>query len=93
VQEIEGDDAFRERLWKLKNARNIAEFGIGMNPKATIKGATIIDEKVKGTCHIAFGSSFAIRGKVKAAVHWDSIIIMPTIFFDDEKIMDNGELL
>ena len=93
VQEVEGDNEFRKKLWALKNARNIAEFGIGMNPKATIVGNTLEDEKVKGTCHIAVGSNFDFGGKIKAEVHWDGIIIAPSIWFDDEKVMDKGELL
>ena len=93
VQEVEGDNEFRKKLWSLKNARNIAEFGIGLNPKATIIGNTLEDEKVKGTCHIALGSNFDFGGKVKAEVHWDGIIIAPSIWFDNEKIMDKGELL
>lgn len=93
VQDVEKDSEFRKKLWKFKNARNIAEFGIGTNPKARIINKTLEDEKVRGTCHIAFGSSFAMKGKVKAEVHWDGIIIAPSIWFDDEKIMDNGVLL
>ncbi len=93
VMEVEGDDKFREKLWKLKNARNIAEFGIGLNPKATVVGNTLEDEKVKGTCHFALGSNFDFGGKVKAEVHWDGIIMAPSIWFDEEKIMDKGELL
>jgi leucyl aminopeptidase (aminopeptidase T) len=48
---------------------------------------------VRGTCHVAFGSSFGINGRVKSEVHWDGIIIAPTVYFDDERIMDKGDLL
>jgi leucyl aminopeptidase (aminopeptidase T) len=87
------DKDFAGLLWKYKNARNIAELGIGLNPKAILSGSTLEDEKVLGTCHIAFGSNFDFGGKVKADVHWDAILLKPTIYFDEKKIMDEGDLL
>lgn len=94
VQEVEGDKEFKDKLWKYKNARNIAELGIGTNPKAIISGNVLEDEKVLGTCHIAFGSNFSFPdGRVRADVHWDAILLKPTIWFDNRKVMDGGELL
>jgi leucyl aminopeptidase (aminopeptidase T) len=94
VQEVEGDDAFRRQLWHYKNARRIAELGIGTNPNAVLTGNILEDEKILGTCHIAVGSNFTYPGgKTHAEVHWDAIIIKPTIFFDDRKVMDGGDLL
>jgi leucyl aminopeptidase (aminopeptidase T) len=87
------DKNLRELVWKYKNARNIAEFGIGVNPKAVLSGSTLEDEKVLGTCHIAFGSNFDFGGKVKSEVHWDAILLKPTVYFDDRKIMDEGDML
>lgn len=92
VQEV-FDKNLRELMWKYKNARNIAEFGIGVNPKAILSGNTLEDEKVLGTCHIAFGSNFDFGGRVKAEVHWDAILLKPTVYFDERKIMDEGDLL
>ncbi len=93
VQEVIGDNAFSKKMWKLKNARNIAEFGVGMNPKAILSGRILEEEKVLGTCHIAFGSNFDFGGRVRSEIHWDAILLKPTIWFDDEKIMDSGELI
>lgn len=93
VQEVEGDEEFKKKLWSYKNGRNIAEFGIGLNPKATIIGNILEDEKVKGTCHIAFGKNDDFGGKVDSEIHWDAILIKPDIWFDDEKIMDSGKLM
>ena len=92
VQEV-FDKGFRELMWKYENARNIAEFGIGLNSKAIVSGSTLEDEKVLGTCHIAFGSNFDFGGRVKAEVHWDAVLLKPTIYIDDNKIMDEGDLL
>jgi len=50
----------------------IAEFGIGTNPKAKITGGLIIvDEKVRGTIHIAIGDNKLYGGKNDATIHWD----------------------
>ena len=49
--------------------RNIAELGIGCNPKAVITGNVLEDEKVG--LHIAYGMSSHLGGKVKSDVHQD----------------------
>ena len=76
-----------------KQARNIAEFGIGTNEKAIITGNTLEDEKVVGTCHIALGNNAGFGGKVNVPLHLDGVISKPTVFIDNKKIMDNGKLL
>jgi len=75
----------------IKNAKNIAEFGIGTNYKAKVIGYILQDEKVAGTCHIAFGNSTALGGKVYSSVHIDAIMFKPTIFADNKTIMKNGK--
>ena len=50
--------------------RNIAELGIGCNPKAIVTGNVLEDEKVGGL-HIAYGLSTHLGGKVKSDVHQD----------------------
>jgi aminopeptidase len=76
-----------------KSAFNIAELGIGTNPKAKITGNVLEDEKVTGTCHIALGNNTGLGGKTYAKCHLDGVIQKPTIFFDDKCIMKNGKLL
>jgi len=76
-----------------KEARNIAEFGIGTNEKAKITGNILEDEKAIGTCHIALGNNVGFGGKVDVQLHIDGIIKRPTIWIDDEKIMDDGKML
>jgi leucyl aminopeptidase (aminopeptidase T) len=49
--------------------RNIAELGIGCNPKAVITGNILEDEKVG--LHIEYGVSSHLGGKVKSDVHQD----------------------
>lgn len=77
-------------------ARIIAELGIGTNPEASLIGNVLQDEKVFGTVHIAFGdnSSYFPEGHEKrniCDVHWDTICEDPTVWFDDRKVIDNGE--
>jgi len=76
-----------------KSAFNIAELGIGTNPKAKVTGKVLEDEKVKGTCHIALGNSTALGGKIYAKCHLDGVMKKPTIFFDKKCIMKNGKFL
>lgn len=75
------------------NADIIAEFAIGTNPKAKIIGNILEDEKVKGTCHFAFGANRTFGGKNEANIHLDGIIDSPTIYLDDKKIMEKGLLI
>lgn len=77
-------------------SKKIAEFGFGTNPEATLIGNTLQDEKVLGTIHIAFGDncSYVPEGDKRrnlCDIHWDSICEKPTVWFDDRKVLDNGE--
>ncbi|UCG69266.1 MAG: aminopeptidase [Thermoplasmata archaeon] len=75
-----------------KEGRNIAEVGIGMNPKAKIIGNVLEDEKVMGTVHVALGDNSTFGGRVRAGIHVDGIIKSPTLLADDMPIMENGKL-
>ena len=77
----------------VKNSRNIAELGIGTNPKARLIGNILQDEKVKGTVHIAFGSNISYEGKVYSSFHLDAIQLKPTVYVDDKCLMKDGKLL
>lgn len=79
-----------------RNAYNLGEFGIGLNPKAEIVGNMLEDEKVFRTCHIAIGANY--DEDAKALIHLDGLIWHPTITLQypdgrEELIMDGGELL
>jgi len=76
-----------------KDARTVAEFGIGTNDKAILTGVILEDEKVMGTIHIAFGDNKSMGGSVRVASHLDGLIKRPTVWFDDQKVMDEGRLL
>ncbi len=78
---------------KNKNASFIAEFAIGTNKKAKLTGVVLEDEKVYGTCHIAFGDNTSYPGgKNPSTLHMDVIIKKPTIALDGRTIMKTGKL-
>jgi len=76
-----------------RDARNVAEFGIGTNDRAQLSGVILEDEKVMGTIHIAFGDNKSMGGTVRVASHLDGLVKSPTVWFDDRKVMDAGRLL
>ena len=84
-------------LWDIisnvENGTNLAELGIGTNPKARITGIILEDEKVKGTAHIAFGTNASLGGTVQTSVHLDSVFNKPTIEVDGKAIIKEGKFL
>jgi leucyl aminopeptidase (aminopeptidase T) len=71
----------------------VAELGIGTNEKAILTGNLLEDEKILGTCHIAFGASAGIGGVVQVPIHIDCVVMRPTVEIDGEPIVRDGELL
>ena len=72
---------------------NIAELGVGTNEKAKLTGEILEDEKILGSCHIAFGASAGIGGTVQVPVHLDCVVMKPTLELDGEVVARDGELL
>ncbi|MBN1539945.1 MAG: peptidase M17 [Candidatus Thermoplasmatota archaeon] len=79
----------------MTNTTNLGELGIGLNPKATIIGNMLEDEKVYGTCHIAIGANY--DNDARALIHLDGLIRSPTITVSgpgyEAPIMKDGELV
>lgn len=61
----------------------IGELGIGINPRAKLLGATIINEKKAGTAHIALGSNSWFGGEIYSITHYDQVFNNPTIKVDN----------
>jgi len=76
-----------------KDARNIAEFGIGTNDSAKLSGVLLEDEKVLGTVHIALGNNISMGGNINVPLHVDGVIKKPTVYLDGKILMKNGNLL
>ena len=78
-----------------KNARNIGELGIGLNPAARITGNMLEDEKAFHTCHFAIGENY--DNDAPSLIHLDGVVRNPTItlIYADGKekvILDEGDL-
>jgi leucyl aminopeptidase (aminopeptidase T) len=76
-----------------KDARNIAEFGIGTNDSAKLSGVLLEDEKVLGTIHIALGNNVSMGGNVNVPIHLDGVVKKPTVWLDNKLLMKDGKLL
>jgi aminopeptidase len=70
----------------------LGEFGIGLNPGARIVGNILMDEKVEGTVHFAFGDSYGL-GKTSSKFHTDLLLREPTVVVDQEIIMKEGRFV
>jgi leucyl aminopeptidase (aminopeptidase T) len=68
----------------------IGEFAFGINPKARVCNEFLETEKIKGTCHIAFGNNSEFPGgKNPSLNHMDFLMTKPTV----DVIFENGEKL
>jgi 2,5-dihydroxypyridine 5,6-dioxygenase len=98
VTEVSGGreaDQFRETL---ENADEnawycAAEFSIGINPDAEISGRMRTDKKVEGAVHIATGANKDLGGTIQSALHIDGTIRYPSVWVDDQQLVDHGEIL
>jgi len=93
--EIEGGKGAKILLEKINphgmGARNLAEFAIGTNSAARLTGNALEDEKIKGTIHLALGDNSTFGGTVSSPSHLDGIILNPTVFFDENMLIEKGK--
>jgi leucyl aminopeptidase (aminopeptidase T) len=85
-------ESFLERTNGERCARRVCELGIGTNPAASIIGNVLEDEKVYGTCHVAFGDNHGFDGTIECDSHIDGIVRKPDVYLDDKRIVSGGEL-
>lgn len=86
--------------YKPVRTKNVAELGIGFNPKITKAiGYILTDEKVIGTVHLAFGSNAGYGGTSDSTMHWD-FVSAPGVNIEVErkdgtkvKVMEKGKFL
>ena len=75
------------------NVYNVAEHGVGLNPKCHFCGFMLEDEGVFGSCHIGIGTSVNLGGTVKASCHYDVIMKDGTIVADGRCLMKDGKVM
>ena len=81
-----------------EGARGIGEIAVGTNDMIQeVTGNILFDEKIGGSIHVAFGSSYPeTGGKNVSGLHWDMIKNMKNggqIFVDDKLIYENGKFI
>jgi 2,5-dihydroxypyridine 5,6-dioxygenase len=75
------------------NARRAAsQFALGMNPDCRVIPDTKEVSKRLGTLHVAMGDNISLGGTVQSGLHIDIVILNPTVWLDDKKILENGKL-
>ncbi len=77
---------FEDRAKCPHRVRLVGELGVGINPGSVLIGSMIMDEKVMGTGHIAFGSNYWFGGDIKTIFHGDQVFKSPTYYVDGEKM-------
>jgi leucyl aminopeptidase (aminopeptidase T) len=75
------------------NVYNIAELGVGLNPKCKMTGVMLDDEGVLGSAHFGIGSNITLGGNLKASIHYDLVLWHPTIKLDEIEIMKKGKIM
>ncbi len=95
----EKNEEFLQKMLNLdEGASFVGEIAIGTNTHVTrTTGDILLDEKIGGSIHIAFGASYPeTGGKNESGLHWDIIKNMKNggqIYADDELIYENGKFL
>jgi len=85
VSSFEQCEAVDKTQYKPVRTRNVAELGIGFNPKITKAiGYILTDEKVTGTVHLAFGANVGYGGTSESTMHWD-FVSAPGVNIDVER--------
>jgi leucyl aminopeptidase (aminopeptidase T) len=96
VTDVSGGDEAHQLQQLLErsddNARNIAEFAIGTNPKAKLIGNLAEDKKLEGTVHFAIGDNESLGGTTQSEIHLDGVLRSPTVRLDGELVVENGRL-
>lgn len=95
VAAVEGESAqqFLDATAGDDCARRVAELGLGTNPAAEVIGTVLEDEKVYGTCHVAFGDNHGFGGTIECDSHVDGIALEPDVSLDDELVVTGGEVV
>lgn len=75
------------------NADNIAEIGIGLNSSCRRNGDFEEEKKARGLVHVALGDNVFYGGTVVSPVHMDQVLYRPSVWLDDRRIVDDGQVV
>ncbi len=100
VEDIEGFEEYRnfiEDIFKrMPEARFIAEFGVGTNPKASRPDNLLEAEKILGTVHVAIGDNHTFGGTNRVGFHTDYVVFEPTVLVGgrgwEKELLTRGKL-
>jgi len=76
-----------------ENGDNIAELAIGTNPKSRLLGNVAEDKCLRGAVHIGIGSNLLLKGNTISPIHFDLVILKPTVTLDGKELVHNGQIL
>jgi len=95
VRAVRGLDLFNETIASASGAGNvIGELGIGLNHAVTEPcGNMLLDEKILGTIHIAVGENLMLGGVNDSSLHWDLLVMEPTVTVDGAPLLSGGRLV
>ncbi|MCL6451645.1 MAG: aminopeptidase [Acetobacteraceae bacterium] len=90
-----GLELFREVVSRSSGGCDVlGELGIGINAGVSRPtGFTLTDEKIAGTVHIALGQNLMMGGANDSDLHWDLMILEPTVTVGGRKIVHRGRLM
>ena len=72
---------------------NLAEFGFGMNSRASIIGNKLEDQVTRGTAYFGFGDNVALGGSVSVGFNIKGVMKNPTARLDDIKLLSEGKVV
>lgn len=73
---------------------NIGQISVGLNPECKrLNGVMSNDHGAYGRMHFGIGTSHQLGGEVKAPIHFDVVIEAPTLTFDGEVVIKDGNVL
>ena len=79
--------ARRELVW------TVAEFGIGMNPKAlNIVGNKLEDQVVRGSAYFGFGDNTHLGGSARVGFHLRGVMRDPSVTLEDSSLINEGKV-
>ncbi|MBN1689177.1 MAG: hypothetical protein JW893_08760 [Candidatus Omnitrophica bacterium] len=96
--QMEGNRKIKEVLKRLfddvssEKAFILAECGVGLNDRASLRGVMLTDEGAAGTMHFGFGSNSTVGGVNEVSFHLDFVFQKPTLKVDNKVVLEGGDL-